>query len=50
MVQVAGGGHWKGTVWDYQIYNYKSDTFTRKLDDMMEDIPKEGPEHEGSND
>ena len=50
MVQVAGGGHWKGTVWDYQISNYKFNTFTRKLDDMIEAIPNVEPEQGGSND
>ena len=29
--------------WVYQIPSYKFDTFTRKLDDLIEDLPKEEP-------
>lgn len=34
--------------WVYQIPAYKFDTFTRKLDDLVEDIPKKEPEKKES--
>ena len=34
--------------WVYQIPAYKFDTFTRKLDDLVEEIPKEEPAEQGS--
>ena len=50
MVQVAGGSRRKDAGWVLQISSYKSDTFIRRPDDMIEAIPKEEPEQEGSND
>ena len=37
----------KTTGWVYQIPAYKFDTFTQKLDDLVEDIPKEEPTAKG---
>lgn len=35
--------------WVYQIPSYKFDTFTRKLEDLVEDTPEEDPEEESDN-
>ncbi len=38
----------KTTGWVYQIPSYKFETFIKKLDDLIEDIPVEEPEDEAS--